>query len=246
MARSKTKTGGAAAGAPRPRIEPKQPPLLRQRWLRRTVLVLLALLGIWIGTTVWAAMSRSNALRSYDEALFRAQQPFFAHVEPGTDTNIDQVHQGFSEGAVTAKRLEELAGTWEKDFTAARDAVRGLDPDTSGEEIPSEVVDANGLIAESLEMYAGVAKMYVVAAGQKRLAAVADGAAERTQLEEQLQRLLTGISEWRERAARTHSLGTRRIEILREAWGVKDGRQLEPSGGAPGAPAEIPGLDTGP
>src|SRR5438067_6252802 len=96
--------GGAAPGAPKPKIEPRKPPLMRRTWFRRTAAVVLAVLALWIALFVWGRVSRASALRAYETKLFNAARPFFQDIEQGP-SSMQQVVANFSDGKLTTMQL---------------------------------------------------------------------------------------------------------------------------------------------
>src|SRR5437868_4591300 len=96
--------GGAAPGAPKPKIEPRKTPLLRRTWFRRTAAVVLALLALWIALFVWGRVSRSSALRSYNKKLYNAGLPFFQDIQTGVNS-MQQAIADFNNHSMNSKAL---------------------------------------------------------------------------------------------------------------------------------------------
>jgi hypothetical protein len=225
--------GGAAPGAPRPKIEPRKPPLFSRRWFRRSFVIVLVLGAAWIGTTIWGRVSRADSLRTYAKALFNAQRPYLQDTDASSQDSINNVAQRFAQKdpSVTAAKLGTAAQKWELDLTDARDSVRRLKP-------PSELKDANKMIAQAIDLYVGVARFYVVVQKQQELAATEPTKKLKDSAANQVQLLLTHISELTTRADTLYQAGMSEVTELERAWGVKLGSQ--PSTIQTGAPGTIP------
>ena len=224
--------GGAAPGAPRPKIEPRKPPLFKRTWLRRSFAVVLVLLAAWLGTNIWGRVSRADALRTYAKALFNAQRNYLKDIDTSSQDSIKNVAQRFAAGdkTVTAATLGAAAKNWELDFTDARDSVGRLKP-------PRELKGANQTIAQAIDLYVGVARFYVVVQKQQELADK-----EPKQLKAaataQVQLLIQHISELTARADTLYQAGMSEVTQLEHDWGVKLGSQ--PSTQQTGVPGVIP------
>jgi hypothetical protein len=225
--------GGAAPGAPRPKIEPRKPHLFKRRWFRRSMAVVAALLAVWIGTTIWGKVSRADSLRTYAKALFNAQRPYLQDTDASSLDSIKNVAQRFAQNdkTVTPAKLGVAAQKWELDFSDARDSVRRLKP-------PSELKDANQMIAQAIDLYVGVARFYVVVQKQQELAVTEPTKKLKDAAANQVQLLLTHISELTTRADTLYQAGMSEVTQLEHAWGVKVGSQ--PSTLQTGLPGTIP------
>lgn len=226
----------ASTLAPRPQVGPRRVPLVRRPWFRRAAVGLVALAALLGGLRVWQNLSRSHALRVYDRALQRAQGPLLQHLTQGSPTSFVDLPGQFAQGQVDAKSFREAARTWEKDFKAARDAVAKLDP-------PGPLARANRLMARGIDMYAGVARLYVPAAIQKGLADAEKDPRVKQRLEDQVQILIQHAEEWRRRADEVYDLGAEQVTDLKEAWGIEPPLpQPQELPGAPQFPADqLPG-----
>jgi len=220
--------GGAAPGAPKPKIEPRKTPLMRRTWFRRTAAVVLALVALWIALFVWGRVSRGSALRSYETKLFNAARPFFQDIEQGT-TSMQQVVANFRDGKITSTDLAAAAAKWEQDFNAAGAAVSQLKP-------PRELKEAQENFIASLRDYIGVARFYVPVQKQRQLedAIAKTDKVARKAAEDQVQLLLLHISDARSRADALYTRAITAINDLAAKWGVKTKNPL------PAAPGEVP------
>lgn len=203
--RTRRRARGGGAGAPKPAVRPRPVPLWRRRgvrWATAGLLLVAAALG---GLRVWQNTSRASALRAYDEALQRAQGSLLQHFAPEALTSILDTPDRFTGGEVPPGEMRDLARRWESDFATARDRVRELEP-------PAELATAQELIAEGIDMYVGVARLYAAAAER----ALAAGELDAVALDYAAQ-----ASAWTERADRVYTLGARAINDLKIAWGLE-------------------------
>jgi hypothetical protein len=217
--------GGAAPGAPKPKIEPRKTPLMRRTWFRRTAAVVLTLLALWIGLFVWGRVSRASALRSYETKLFDAARPFFQNIEAGP-TSMQQIVANFRDGKITSADLATAAAKWESDFNSAGSAVSQLKP-------LRELRDAQGTFLSALHEYVGVVRFYVVVQKQRQLEDAIPKANKKA-AEDQVQLLLQHISDMRSGADALYTSVVTAINDLAGKWGVKAKTPL------PAAPGEVP------
>jgi hypothetical protein len=205
----------ARALPPRPQVSPRRTPLPFRRDVKRAAVIVLAVLSLLGGLRLWQNIARADALRRFDRALQRAQQPLLAHFDPNAVTNFQSTIQQFSEGKVSADQFRGVTELWEKDFKAAEDAVKRL-------RAPNEVAaQAKDAIVEGLDAYVGVARLYNVAAQVKKLAEGARDPALKKALEDQVQVVLQHASEWRARADRVYDLGNKRLQALKVRYGLE-------------------------
>jgi cytoskeletal protein RodZ len=230
--------GGAAPGAPKPKVEPRKQPLLRRTWFRRTFVVVLALVLLWVGLFTWGRVSRASALRSYEKKLFDAARPFFQDIEQGT-ASIQQTVADFSDGKIKAAALGTAAAKWEADFTTAHAAVSKLNP-------PSELKDAQATFVSALEEYVGAARFYIVVQKQQELkdAIPAKSTKLSKQASDQVQLLLQHVSAMRARGDALYTHAVTAINGLAKSWGVETKTPFPAPPGAV-APAGLQGLPSG-
>ena len=225
--------GGAAPGAPKPRIEPRKTPLMRRRWFRIVALVVLVILALWIFMFTWGHVSRANALRSYESKLFDAGRPFFQDIQPG-DSSMQQIVANFRDGKIPSTVLATSAAKWEQDIDAAGTAIFKLKP-------PRELKNAQDKLLAALADYVGVARFYVVVQKQRQLEdliPVKDKVARKA-AEDQVQLLLQHISAARARADAVYTNAVNEINALAGKWGVKAKTPL------PAAPGDLPPAGAG-
>ena len=204
---------GAAPGAPKPKIEPRKPPLSKRPGFRKGALVLGVLLVLFVVGTTWGRVNRNNDLRAYDRSLTAALRPFQKHNEQGSPTNLaDNVRQ-IGSGALTAKQITDLTASWETDFAAARDAVGKLDP-------PDELALANTMYAEALDDYVGIARLAKAIADERALASRIDGRALKAAADKQVTALQSSLQEWQGRADKRRTEALAAINALKSDWGV--------------------------
>lgn len=240
--KGKSKRSDHGAPAPRPKIEPRKKPFSKRRSVRRGSLLLVVLLALLIGSVVYGRMSRADSLRSYGKKLEKAEGDLIKDTRAGAPLSLIDLPTQFQQGKATAQQLTDASATWEKDFTAARDAVAALKP-------PSELKGANDAIRQAIEEYIGVARWYAVAAKQKALESIGTTPAAKKLLSDQFQSLLQHITEARTRAEQNVQAATTEIADLDHRWGVvpitppdlarTPGGQ-GPPGGAPGQPGGFP------
>jgi hypothetical protein len=234
--------GGAAPGAPKPKVEPRKQPLLQRTWFRRTSAIVAAVVLLWVGMFVWGRVSRASALRSYERKLFDAARPFFQDIEQGT-SSMQQTIADFTDGKIKAKALGTAAAKWETDFTGAHAAVVLLKP-------PDELKAAQQTFVSALEEYIGAARFYVVVQKQKELADAVP--AKSTKLlklaNDQMSLLLLHVASARGRADTLYSQAVAAINALGKSWGVQAKTpfpappgDLPPAGGK-GLPSGITGI----
>ncbi|MGZ4204058.1 MAG: hypothetical protein ACXVQ7_05535 [Actinomycetota bacterium] len=217
--------GGAAPGAPKPKIEPKKTPLLRRTWFRWVSVVVLVLVALWVSLFVWGRVSRASALRTYEQKLFDAARPFFQDIEQG-DSSMQATVANFRDGKSTSDALAKAAAKWEADFTSARDAVSNLKP-------PGELKDAQATFVAALSDYVGVARFYVVVQKQRNLEDAVP-AKNKKVAEDQVQLLLQHIADAQSRADDLYARAVAAINSLAGHWGVKTKTPLPP------APGQVP------
>jgi hypothetical protein len=206
----------APALPPRPTISARRTPLPVRRDVKRAAVIVLALVSLLGGLRLWQNISRSDALRTYDVALRRAQGPLLSHFEPNSLTNVQQVVQGFTQGQVTADQLKGAADLWEKDFKTTVDNIRKLKP-------PNDVArDAQEAMAQGIDGYVGVARMYNVAAQVKKLSETTRDATQKQALDGQVQVILQHATEWTERANKVYDLGNKPLTDLKVRYGIEE------------------------
>jgi cellobiose-specific phosphotransferase system component IIA len=227
--KTKKRGGGARARAlpPKPIITERKPHLFARRWFKRTAVAVLALAALLGGVRVWQNKGRSSSLLRYDRALARAGGLLKQHLNATALTSVTKSASEFSAGSLDAKRFQDLAGIWEKDFEASGDAVGKLKP-------PGPLAQAQSLIAQGIDAYRGVARLYQAAGIQKGIANEADAlakaakdAAQKKKLQaqakkdaDQVQVLMVHASEWRVRADKLLSEGIALIQTLNASWHV--------------------------
>ncbi|MBI4729627.1 MAG: hypothetical protein HY775_09045 [Acidobacteria bacterium] len=205
--------------APRPHVAERKVPFVRRPWVRRSAAGALAAAAVLGGLRVWQNVSRSGALRAYDWALQRAQAPMLEHLRPGGATSLDDAPLKFGREEIGGKEFRALAARWEKDFTAARDAVRALT--SSKTPPPAPLRRANDLIAQGIDGYIAAARLYTVAAIQRGLAAAERDAKASAKLEAQVQLLLQHADEARRRGDAVYDVGNREIQDYKASWHVE-------------------------
>jgi hypothetical protein len=227
VARGKKTARGAAPGAPRPKIEPRKPHLFRRTWFRRTFLIVLGVVVLWVGLFTWGHVSRASVLRSYDRKLFDAARPFFQHIET-SPTSMEQVVADYTNGTVSASQLGKDAAVWETDYTAAHAAVSALKP-------PRELKDAQQTFISALEEYIATVRFYVVVQKQQELenAIPVKNKKLRQQADDQRKLLLDHVAATSARGDTMYTQAIAAIKSLAKSWGVK-----APS--FPSAPGQIP------
>jgi hypothetical protein len=229
--KGKTKKKGGAAKrttvAPKPIIVERKPPFLFRSAVKRTMLVVL-ILGVVIGgLRLWQNVSRSNALKSYDRRLTRAVGLLTKNIDASSLTSVSKNSSDFAAGKVTAAQFLALSKQWETDFTQAKAAVSALKG-------PSQLGDAQQLIAQGIDNYIGAARLYSVAGIQQQLAEATAAKAkaqkdkafakileERAKAErDQVQVIILHADEARSRADAILQLGTAKIDALKKGWGI--------------------------
>jgi hypothetical protein len=232
--------GGAAPGAPRPKVEPRKAPLGQRPWFRWTAAAVAAVVAIFIGLTVWGHLSRSSALRSYRTKLFDAARPFFQDIEQ-SDTSMQQTVGNFRDGKIDSTALTTASAKWEADFRSARDAVQNLKP-------PSELINAQADFLAALDEYIGVARFYTVVEQQRALEKAVPTKNQKA-VEDQVILMLQHIGDARARADALYTKAVTAIDALAKHWGVKTKTPfptapgtVPPAGasGQPGSPLTIP------
>lgn len=229
--RSRRRSRARAGLPPKPQVVARRKPWYRKRWFRRAVVSLVALAALLGGLRVWQNMSRSHSLRVYVAALDRAQDPLLQHLSPGSPTSFADLPGQFRRGEITPKQFREAAQAWERDFQTARDRVTGL-------RAPGSLGRANTLLARGIDMYVGVARLYVPAAIQRTLADAERNAARKQRIEDQVEVLMQHADEWRARADEVYDLGQEQIDAFKEAWLGEE--PLPPPGELPGGTPEFP------
>ena len=220
--------GGAAPGAPKPRIEPRKPSLFKRRWFRISTLVVLMLLALWIFMFVWGRVSRANALRSYETKLYNAGKPFFQDIQPGA-TSMEQIVANFRDNKITSTDLATAAAKWEQDFDTAGNAVSRLKP-------PSELKNAEHDLLAAMADYVGVVRFYAVVQQQRKLEDLIPATDKKAKkaAEDQVQLLLQHIGDARARADAQYTSAITQINDLAAKWGVKAKTPF------PAAPGDLP------
>jgi hypothetical protein len=149
---------------PKPTISSRRTPLVLRRNVKRTAVIVLAVLAFAGGLRVWQNVSRSDALRAYDRRLTTAQNVFIQHFSPNVPTNVDQNLQGFQSGKISPVAFLAVTTQWDKDFTAGATAVGKL-------KTPNKVAaEAQFLLRQAMLGYAHVARLWNLAASVKQLA----------------------------------------------------------------------------
>ena len=206
-------TGVPRPVAPKPKLDSRKPPLAQRAWFRRTFAGASALLALFVILTVLGRTHRASALRNYDRALLAAERPFKASTDAADAKSVATAPTQFAAGTVKPKDLRLYAKGWETNFTASAAAVRKL-------EVPSQISAANEQIAGALDAYAGVARLYSVAADEKDLQIAATDKALATKIGAHIVQLLAQITETKNRADTLLSLAQAQIDDLKRHWGV--------------------------
>lgn len=230
--KSKKKGGRGRAGSlsPKPVIVERKPPLLSRKPVRIGIVSVLALAAILGGLRVWQNVSRSNDLKAYDRALVRAQGLLTQHLDPQALTGLGESTSQFGSNKLDSARFKELAALWEKDFKQSKDLVAKLKP-------PKQLLEAQQLILQGMEGYVGVARLYQLAADQRKIAQASADLAKTTKdpalkkkLEaqsksdaDQVQVIMLHATEWRQRADAVYDLGKNKVEELKSEWGLNSG-----------------------
>jgi hypothetical protein len=224
--------GGAAPGAPKPKVEPRKTPLMRRTWFRRTGAAVLVLLALWIGLFVWGRVSRSSALRSYTTKLFDVGRPFFQDIQTGADS-MQQAIADFKSGTINSKALAADSAKWEKDFTAAGTAIAALKP-------PSELKAAQHDLIIALADYVGVARFYVPVQEQSDLADSIPANLKKVKQAalNQLQLLEQHVADAQARADANYTAAMQTITDLAAKWHVKIKNPFPPAPGVVPPPTQ--------
>ena len=227
MARGRKTARGAAPGAPRPKIEPRKPHLFRRTWFRRTFLIVLGVVLLWVGLFTWGHVSRASALRSYDRKLFDAARPFLQHIET-SPTSMEQTVADYTAGKIKSSQLAKDSATWETDFTAAHAAVSALKP-------PDELKGAQQTFVSALEEYIATVRFYVVVDKQQQLLdqIPVKNKTLHQSADNQLKLLLDHVAATSARGDTMYTQAVSAITSLAKRWGVKPQA-------FPAAPGQIP------
>lgn len=237
--KSRKRGGGSrrSSVAPKPVVVERKPPFLARRGVKRTTLVVLVVLVVLGALRVWQNVGRSNALKAYDRRLIRAQGLLTTHLDPSAITSMSRNGSDFASGKLTGEQFLALAKQWETDFTQVKTDVSKLKG-------PKQLGDAQKLIAQGIDGYVGVARLYQVAAQQRQLADATDAKAKATKdpafkkiLEErakaerdQVQVLILHADEARRRANEVYDLGKAKLDALKEEWGISPAIPVPPAG----------------
>lgn len=216
---------------PRPQIGARKLHLLQQPGLRRAIVSALGLAVILGGLRVWQNTARADDLRSYDRALTRAQGLLLQHLSPDSPTYLEKNVSDFTSKRLGTTQFSELGKAWENDFRSTLQAVRRLRP-------PSQLRQAQEQLAEGIDAYVGVARLYQLAALQR---SSGDGVTDKKvsqKIENQVQVILQHAREWRERADKIYSLGQSAINSYKASWHIE--APLPPPG-----PPQIPQIPGG-
>lgn len=224
-------TGAPRTVAPKPKVEARKPALVRRTWFRRTFVAASALLVLFVTLTVLGRTHRTGALESYDRKLATAQRPFKQSTEAANATGINTVPTKFGEGSAKPKELRDNATIWESNFKKAAENVRALTP-------PEQLEAANEQIALAMDQYAGLARLYIVAANERDLQNEAKDAALKKKIGDHITLLLSHLLEEKTKADALLTAAQGQIDDLKRAWGVEVTTPLPQSN--PSLPISIP------
>ena len=215
----------APARPPRPTVSARRTPLAMRKDVKRAAVIVLSVLAMLGGLRVWQNVSRSDAVRDFNVKLLTAQEPLLSHLREGSLTSLPQNLEGFKNGTVTGKQFFDLSTRWETDFRKAKDSVEAL-------KAPNKVAEeAKTLIAQGLDGYVGIARLYNVAAQLKQNAEATKVAAEKAKWEEKA-KLIVEIhaDEWRQRSDAVYTVGQTMFDDLKDRYGVEPKIAATPEG----------------
>jgi len=194
----------------------------------------VVLVALGVASFVWGRVSRADSLRAFDARLTAAMTPVQQYLDPLEAQPLSQVPLKFGRGQVGAIELKTDAAQWEKDFTAARDRVMTV-------RAPREAIDARDTFVQALDAYRGLARFYFVVAQEEQIAQSMGGATQ-TQVANQVQLMLTHLSEAKMRADASLELAQRELDALKRVWGVRVKPKPRPGRGGAGGLAPGGGL----
>ncbi len=211
--RRRSKARGPAL-PPKPAVGARKTPLPMRKDMKRAAVIVLAVLAVLGGLRVWQNVAHADSLRAYSLKLSRAQEPLLAHLQQGSPTEFKPNVDKFSSGSITAQQFITLTDTWEKDFRKAVTAVQKL-------KAPGKVEErAQKLMADGLDGYVGVARLYNLAGQIKLLADAEKDAKQKQQLTEKVQVIVQHAQEWNQRADTVYSVGSSELNELRIEYGL--------------------------
>jgi len=200
---------------PRPAISSRKTPLPFRRNVKRSAVILLAILAFVGGLRVWQNVSRADALKDFNKKLNVAQSKFIVHFTQGSPTAFDQNVQAFTQGQIGGAAFITLAALWEKDFSASADRIGKL-------KAPNRVAeDAKFLMQQGLEGYVGVTRLYNLAGQLKQLADLEKDPKLKQQWNDKVQVTLQQADEWRkQRADVIYTRGATKLTDLNIQYGI--------------------------
>ena len=161
----------APALPPKPAYSVRKTPIVLRRDVKRSVVIVLAVLAFLGGIRVWENVSRSDSLRAYDRKIAAAQSQFIQYFSPQAPASVDSNLQNFKQNKLAAATFLSQAQTWQKDFAAAATAIGKL-------KTPNKTVrEAQFLIQAGISEYSRIAGLWTIAAQLKQ---AADQTADKT------------------------------------------------------------------
>ena len=200
---------------PRPAIGARKTPLAFRKNVKRTAVIVLALLAFLGGLRVWQNVARADALRKFNQDLSTAQSKFIAHFAPNAPSSFDQNLQAFTQGQIGGSAIIALATLWETDFRSGLEEVSKIKP-------PNPVAeDAQFLIEQGIDGYIGVVRLLNLAGQVKLLADAEKDPKQKQQLNDKVQVTLQQADEWRkQRADVIYTRGAKKLDDLNVQYGI--------------------------
>lgn len=212
---------------PRPSVTARKTPLPMRKNVKRGLVIVLSVLSLLGGLRVWQNVSRSDAVRTFNVKLRNAQLPLITHLDPNNPVNLSAAVDQFTKGQMQAKDFMALATQWETDFRTAVENVKKL-------KAPNPIAnEAKVLMADGLDGYVGLARLYNLAGQMKQLADATKDAKTKGELNNKVQVILQHASEWKSRADSIYTVGSTKFDDLKDRYGVekKIQQQQQTSGG---------------
>ena len=213
--RKRSKAKGPAL-PPRPAVGARKQPLPLRREAKRAAVIVLAVLAFLGGLRVWQNVSRADALKTFNQRLTAAQAKLIQHFAPQAPAALDQNVQAFTQGSIRGGAMIALAELWEKDFRASKAAVEKV-------KAPNDVAEeAQFLIANGIDGYIGVVRLYNLAGQVRNLADTEKDAKQKQQLMDKVQVIMVQADEWRKQRADTiYTRGAQTLSDLNVEYGIE-------------------------
>lgn len=227
--KTKSRRSGRHTGvSPRPRVEPKAPPLVRRTGFRLSVLGVFLAIGAIVATVLVAKSSAAGEIRDYDRELFAAHRPFLKHLDARNEESFYTLPGRVESRDASGQDLVEASQTWEADFGKARDEIRRL-------KAPEDLRHLNELFAVALEQYTEVARFYRLVGEERILADRTEDSAAKAGIEQHIEQMLERSRQMRTSARVSIDYARNQLELIKLDRGVKS---VSPP--LPGDPALLP------